>query len=144
MFFELYAFLKDKTCKVYAAPFTVRLPVKDEAELDTHTVVQPDIAVVCDQHKLDEKGCKGALDLIIEILSPATAKHDHIRKRNLYEEHGVHEYWIVDPINHIVTAYHLRNGQYAAPHIYGDEDVAEVESLPQLKINLKDILGPAE
>jgi hypothetical protein len=92
-------------CKVYFAPFDVRLPEYDEADDFVNTVVQPDISVICNKDKLDDKGCRGAPDLIMEILSPSTASRDLQIKKNLYEKHGVKEYWIVHPGDKIVIVY---------------------------------------
>ncbi len=85
--FSIYLF--DKDCEIYVAPFDVRLPEGDEKDEDIRTVVQPDIVVVCDIDKLDEKGCKGAPDLVVEVLSPASFGRDRKDKRDLYERHGV-------------------------------------------------------
>ncbi|MFN4082648.1 MAG: Uma2 family endonuclease [Bacteroidia bacterium] len=84
-----------KKCQVFCAPFDVRLNVKNEAK-DT-TVVQSDICIVCDESKIDEKGCNGSPDIIIEIVSPNSLKHDTETKFNIYEQSGVKEYWIVFP-----------------------------------------------
>ena len=98
LFVRIYNVLKDRQCEVYAAPFDVRLPDYAEAsDKEIFTVVQPDIVVVCDASKLDERGCMGAPDLVIEILSPYTAAKDMKIKRDLYEQHGVREYWLVHP-----------------------------------------------
>ncbi len=70
-------------------PADVRLPKQNERDEEINTVVQPDIVVVCDETKLDDKGCRGAPDLVVEILSPSTASRDHITKKSLYEKHGV-------------------------------------------------------
>ena len=96
---QLLAYFEGKPCKVYYAPFDVRLPEGNEPDDEIETVVQPDLLVVCDDKKLDDKGCRGAPDLVIEILSPATASKDCILKRALYEKHGVREFWLVDPAN---------------------------------------------
>ncbi len=110
LFTQIKVFLKEKTCKVYAAPFDVLLPDRDDqAEDDVRTVVQPDISVICDRNKLTDKGCTGAPDWIIEILSPYTSKKDMLIKFDLYERHGVREYWIVDPGNRYVHVYVLEN-----------------------------------
>ncbi len=106
---ELYIFLKNKRCKAYTAPFDVMLPVfpiKDENEIDS--VVQPDISVICDPSKIIEKGCLGAPDVIIEILSPSTSKKDLNEKFQLYEKYGVLEYWIIDPGNKFIQVFHLQ------------------------------------
>ncbi len=89
-------FLVGRPCQVYAAPFDVRLPEDDEKDDAVATVVQPDIAVICDPSKLDDAGCRGAPDWIIEILSPSTSARDRVDKRDLYQRHGVREYWVLD------------------------------------------------
>ncbi|MCP4156865.1 MAG: Uma2 family endonuclease [bacterium] len=107
-------FLKDKgrPCKVYASPFDVRLAEPNQKDEETLTVVQPDISVICDGTKLDEKGCKGAPDFIIEILSPFTSKMDRMIKFQVYERAGVKEYWLVSPADRIVEGFHLgENGK---------------------------------
>jgi len=114
LFTQINLFLKNKKCEVYAAPFDVLLPGEDEpAEDDVSTVIQPDISVICDEKKLTDKGCTGAPDWIIEILSPYTAKKDMDIKFHLYQRHGVKEYWIVDPGNMYVHVYLLNEeGKY--------------------------------
>jgi Uma2 family endonuclease len=113
--------LEGSGCEVNVAPFDVRLPdgLTDgfEADDEIMTVVQPDISVVCDTSKLDDKGCRGAPDWLIEVLSPATAGHDQVRKLALYERHGVREYWLVHPIDRVVTIYRLENGAYGRPAV---------------------------
>jgi Uma2 family endonuclease len=127
--------LRDHRCRVYAAPFDVRLPKNDEADQRIDTVVQPDLAVICDPAKLDDKGCRGAPDWIIEILSPDTAAHDQIRKRALYEHHGVREYWLVHPVDRILTIYRLtENESYGKPDVVELEGTTAVASLPGLEI----------
>jgi Uma2 family endonuclease len=125
---QIANYLIDKDCKVYDAPFDVRLPKgneKKDEEIDT--VVQPDILVVCDKSKLDDKGCKGAPDLIIEIASPLTASMDYIKKLGLYERNQVREYWIIQPVDKIVMIYKsMDNGRYGKPDIYSEEDEVKV------------------
>ena len=95
---QLANFLRGKGCRVYAAPFGVRLFERaEDGPEDVDTVVEPDITVVCDRDKLDDQGCKGAPDLIVEILSPSTQRRDRLTKLNLYQRAGVREYWIVNP-----------------------------------------------
>ena len=116
---QLGNFLESKRCKVYPAPFAVRLFEQDgEEPEDVDTMVEPDITVVCDPDKLDEIGCKGAPDMVIEILSPSTARHDRVTKYRLYERAGVREYWIVDPDTKTVNVHLLENGQYHSPITY--------------------------
>ena len=107
--------LEGSACEVNVAPFDVRLPEGDEANEDIVTVVQPDISVVCDPSKLDDKGCRGAPNWLIEVLSTATAGHDQVRKLALYERHGVGEYWLVHPVDRVVTIYRLEDGAYGRP-----------------------------
>lgn len=97
-------YLKDKPCRVYSAPFSVRFPSGDEKkDEDIKTVVEPDISVVCDESKLDDKGCKSSPDLIIEIVSPTSARRDKVEKFNLYERCGVKEYWLVEQEEKVVV-----------------------------------------
>ena len=107
LFRQIANYLKGKPCKVYVAPFDVRFSKKDHKHKKKETVVQPDISIICDKEKLDEKGCNGAPDWIIEVISPHSASRDHIQKRALYEQQGVKEYWLVHPIERIVTLYHF-------------------------------------
>ncbi|MFW6029628.1 MAG: Uma2 family endonuclease, partial [Halanaerobiales bacterium] len=95
LFRQIANYLFDKKWDVYDAPFDVRLPEGEEDKDEILTVVQPDIVVVCDEDKLDKRGCRGAPDLIIEIISPSSAGRDRKDKRDLYEKHGVREYWLV-------------------------------------------------
>ena len=90
---------KGGSCKVYPAPFDVKLSKKKD------DIVEPDITVICDPKKLTDKGCVGAPDWIIEILSPGNPSHDFVRKLNLYQESGVKEYWIVDPMTEEIQVY---------------------------------------
>ena len=118
---QLYDFLKDKKCKVFPAPFAVRLFEQDgDTPKDVDTMVEPDITVVCDSDKLDELGCKGAPDFVIEILSSSTARYDRTIKYQLYQRAGVREYWIIDPGNKTVQVYTLENGRYNAGDVYLD------------------------
>ncbi len=95
---QLYNFLKGKKCKVYPAPFDVRLFERDnDRPQDVNTLVQPDITIVCDRSKPDGHGCKGASDMVIEVLSPSSHRHDRLSKFNLYQRAGVREYWVVEP-----------------------------------------------
>jgi Uma2 family endonuclease len=134
---QLRTFLKDKSCEVYAAPFDVRLPQHDEPDDEIKTVVQPDISVICDREKLDDKGCRGAPDLIIEIVSPFTARRDMKDKLFLYEHHGVKEYWIVHPEEKIVMQYKLeKNNRFGRASIFADEDTILTDILPGLTVDL--------
>jgi Uma2 family endonuclease len=122
--FALLQYFDDKSCKVYDAPFDVRLPVQNRKKLDQiYTVIQPDICVICDLNKLDDAGCLGAPDWIIEITSPRTAKQDFNEKYYLYEEAGVREYWIIQPNENTVNVYVLEDGKYALVDVYESGEV---------------------
>jgi Uma2 family endonuclease len=130
-------FLLEKTCRLYTAPFDVRLGYELERDEDIQTVVQPDISVVCDRARLDEKGCLGAPDLIVEILSPGTSRRDWKEKFSLYEEFGVREYWIVDPPGQTVVVFSLgADGRYGRPTVYTEDDKISVSLLEGLVIEL--------
>ena len=134
---QIKTFLLNKSDKVFIAPYDVCLPEFDETGNDATTVVQPDIAVVCDQCKLSSAGCVGAPDMVVEILSPATARIDQKEKFFLYERRGVKEYWIVNLTDQIVYVYRLGDdNRYGRPDIYGPEDKPAVGILPELVIDL--------
>ena len=137
LFKQIANYLTGKTCEVYIAPFDVRLPKGDENDEQIATVVQPDLVVICDQRKLDTRGCKGAPDLAVEVLSPVTAGKDMKTKLSLYERVGVKEYWIVDPSNKTVQVYQLvTEGRYGRPSIYTDTDQLQVGLFSDLAIEL--------
>jgi Uma2 family endonuclease len=127
--------LEGSPCRTYVAPFDVRLPRGNEADDDVDTVVQPDIMVVCDRTKLDDRGCRGAPDWVIEVLSPSSASHDQILKRALYERRGVREYWLIHPVDLIVTVYRLVDGAYGRPDIYELKDTLPCGILPEVVID---------
>ena len=127
---QLANFLEGKKCRVYPAPFGVRLFERaDDSPEDVDTVVEPDIVVVCDHSKLDDQGCKGAPDMVIEILSPSTQRHDRLTKLNLYQRAGVGEYWIVNPEDRTVQVMVLENGLYRVTDVGTAQDVVKVNSL---------------
>ena len=132
-------FLDGKPCKVFHAPFDVRLNANDGDD----TVVQPDLLVVCDKSKLDGKSCVGAPDLVVEILSPSTARHDRLTKFLKYQEAGVREYWIVDPDTKTVQLHILDEGGYMNPKsgIYSDEDVVSSHVLEGFSADMKKIFS---
>lgn len=143
LFIDMGNYLRNKKpCKVLYAPIDVRLPVKPEeaADAQIYTVVQPDIIVVCDTKKLDEKGCLGAPDLVVEVLSPSTAKNDFKDKYLLYEQAGVREYWIVHPVDELLTVFKRNSeGKLALEKIYTCDDMVKVGIFDDLIIDLKDI-----
>ena len=128
-------------CRIYQAPFDVRLPPLDSTEDDKiYNVIQPDICVVCDLSKLDDRGCLGAPDLIIEILSPTTLKRDWNYKFNLYENAGVREYWIVDPKAKMATVFLLQpDGDYDMGTIYESNQKVPVAIFEGLEIDLSEV-----
>ena len=140
---QLGNYLEGKRCKVYPAPFGVRLFEQDgERPEDVDTMVEPDISVICDRNKLDKHGCKGAPDLIVEVLSPTTQRHDQLVKLNLYQRAGVREYWIVDPENRTVRVMvQAGNGTLQTHEIYRREDVAKVNVLDGCFIELSKVFS---
>lgn len=139
---ELLAFLfkkisyyldsKKGSCRVYPAPFAVKLFQNKK------TVVEPDITVICDRDKLTETGCSGAPDWIIEIISPTNASHDYVRKLNLYMSADVREYWIVDPLEKKIFVYYLEQSDYKVK-AYSFEDKAKVNIYDDLWIDFTDL-----
>lgn len=136
-------YLEGKQCKVYHAPFGVRLFEQDgDRPEDVDTVVQPDLSVVCDRGKLDKYGCKGAPDMVVEILSPSTQRHDRLVKLNLYQRAGVREYWIVNPEDQTVQVMLLdERGVLQLHEVYGRGDVAKVNVLEGCFIELSKVFA---
>lgn len=132
----LFVFLKNSRCKLYAAPFDVRFPQKGESQV--YTVVQPDLCVVCDFEKIDSKGCVGAPDLVVEILSPGNSKKEMKSKFALYQEEGVREYWIVDPERELVFVYVAENKKFK-PTIPIADDYVYSTIFPDFKIHTSDL-----
>ena len=128
-------------CDVFSAPFDVRFPKQGEiADDKIDTVVQPDICVICDLSKLDERGCCGAPEMIVEILSPSTLKKDLNVKFALYEESGVKEYWIVHPKDKTIHVFLLQeDGKYDAGTIYERKGVVPVHVFGDYPIDLNEI-----
>lgn len=116
-----YENLKRKPYNVFQAPFDVRLPIPS-AKKDS-TVVQPDLCIICDESKLDARGCNGTPDLMVEIISPNNSKHDVHTKFNLYQEAGVKEYWIIEPNDKIILVYTLVNNEFIGlkPQVEGEK-----------------------
>ena len=118
---ELGNWFDNNECEMYTAPFDVRLQKnKGDSDDNIETVVQPDLSVICDKSKLDDRGCLGAPDLIVEILSPSTAKKDFNDKYYLYQENGVKEYWIVNPDGKSVNIFVLVNNIYQEHSYFED------------------------
>ncbi len=136
-----------KSCKIYLAPFDVRLPLPEHrvTEDKIDTVVQPDLCIICDLSKINRRGCLGAPDLVIEILSPSNASREMRDKYELYEAAGVLEYWIVDPKRRSVLVYMLKEGRFTnTTHPLTEEDTLQSVLFPDLSINLKDIFPEEE
>jgi Uma2 family endonuclease len=136
LYTELNLFLKGHKCQAYIAPFDVRLPVKSKKDDKIHTVVQPDICVVCDIEKLDERGCLGAPDLVVEVLSPGNKQVELQHKYEVYEESGVKEYWLVDPESQTLLIYSLVNGKYQASRLLTIGDKAKSAVIEGFELNL--------
>ena len=126
--------LEGARCRALIAPLDVRLPRAGEADDRVDTVLQPDVLAVCDPDKLDERGVRGAPDWVVEVLSPATAGHDQIHKRRVYEHHGVAELWLVHPTDHLLTIYRLEAGEYGKPEIVELEGETAVGVMPEVVI----------
>lgn len=129
---------KKKKCRVYHAPFDVRLPLGDESDDQIHTVVQPDILVICQREREDRKGCRGAPDWVIEVLSPSTATKDHILKRELYARHGVREYWLVHPTDKVLTRYDFTRQSVKAEILAAEGETAST-ALPECVIQWAEV-----
>jgi Uma2 family endonuclease len=140
----MWTYLRKNSCKLYAAPFDVRLrlPENQIKNEKIDTVIQPDLCVVCDLSKITKNGCSGAPDLVVEILSPGNSRREMRDKFELYEEAGVLEYWIIDPEHRSVLVYLLNettNKFFAKLPNLTDIDVLECTTFPNLKIDLKEV-----
>lgn len=132
--------LRGKPCKVFAAPFDVRFEDSEK----TDKVVQPDLLVVCDRSKITPRGLIGAPDWIVEILSSSTAGKDQILKRGLYEKHGVREYWLVHPVDRVVTIHRMgAEGQYGLSEVALLQGRLAVNAVPGIEIDW-DLWRPLE
>ena len=142
---QFYNYLRGKACRVYPAPFDVCLfaGAEDSPE-DIDTVLQPDITVVCDPRKLTERGCSGAPDLVVEVLSPGDRLRDQRTKFDLYQRAGVREYWIVDPKAQVAQVHTLENGRYHSPAAYNSRAEVPAGVLEDCVIRLADVFGPEE
>jgi len=144
LFHRMYSFAERQNCEVYSAPFDVRLQKTTGDDRAINTVVQPDICVICDVSKLDDAGCLGAPDWIVEILSDSTAKKDYNEKFNLYEENGVREYWIVNPYSKSVEVFALRGATYQSLDIFNENrghTYVQGALFPELQIPLAEVFA---
>jgi len=142
---QIANYLKGKKCKAFSASFDVRLPLSKSKknDQDIFTVVQPDICVICDPGKIDERGCLGAPDWIIEILSRQTSSKDLRQKFDVYQQTGVREYWVVHPVEQTVLVYVLNSkGKYESELMpYVQEDMLSPITLPELVIDLAQVFS---
>lgn len=137
---QIGGFLKGTPCKLRCAPYDVLLPHGTEADGEVETVVQPDLVVVCDETKLTERGCRGAPDFVVEVLSSSTTHRDLFEKTDLYERHGVKEYWAVHPTERVVYVRRLMpKGTFAPVRLVKGEGRLAVAVLPGLDIDLDEI-----
>ena len=136
----LIKFLDGKSCKVYAAPFDVRFPKESKEDRDVYTVLQPDICVVCDKSKLDDRGCIGAPDLVVEILSPGNTKVELLHKYQIYQEFGVKEYWVVSQSDQSILIYTLNEyGKFQPSKIFTLSEKITSTVLPGFELALDDV-----
>jgi len=143
---QIWSYLRKKACKVFSAPFDVRLslPPGQQTSDKLDTVVQPDMCVVCDARKLDRRGCQGPPDWVIEILSPSTTHKDLHEKFTLYQHAGVSEYWVVFPFERALAVYHLNEeGLYQAlqPQPFAAPKVVTSLTFPELSIDLGELFA---
>lgn len=143
MFRQLANYLEGKKCRAIPAPFAVRLFEKDgDSPEDVDTMVEPDISIVCDSSRLDKHGCKGAPDMVVEILSPSTQRHDRLVKLGLYQRARVREYWIVNPEDQTVQVMLLDDGGVLQLHeVYDRQSVAKVNVLDGCFIELSKVFS---
>jgi Uma2 family endonuclease len=142
LYLALGNYLRNKSCSVFSAPFDVRLPRKSSTDTTIYTVVQPDICVVCDPSKIDEKGCIGAPDIVIEILSPGNNKKELQNKFEAYEEALVKEYWIIHPNEHTFLKYVLNDkGKYLAQRLLTVGDDVTTPILPGFVLSLEEVFS---
>ncbi|HWM65471.1 MAG TPA: Uma2 family endonuclease, partial [Steroidobacteraceae bacterium] len=141
LFGQLWVALKGRPCRVYVAPFDVRLPKSDEANELIDTVVQPDVFIVCDRQKLDERGMRGGPDWVAEVLSPGTARYDQKIKVPVYERSGVPELWLIHPTNRTLTIYRLEDGRYGPPTTLELSGQTDLTAVPGVRIDWDRLLS---
>src|ERR1700730_5378833 len=126
--------LQGKPCRAYVAPFDVRLPKAGEADDQIDTVVQPDVLIVCDCTKLDERGMRGAPDWVAEVLSPSTASHHQFIKLSAYEQAGIPEVWLIHPTDRTLIIYRLEAGRYTRSTILQLKGQTPINAVPGVSI----------
>jgi len=140
LFRPIANFLDGKPCELYVAPFDVRFPKESKDDKDIYTVLQPDLCVICDKSKLDDRGCLGAPDLVIEILSPGNNKKELLNKYKVYEEFGVKEYWVVSQSDQNILIYTLSGeGKYVPSKIFTLSEKVSSSALPGFVLKIDDV-----
>jgi len=140
VYYFLFHYLRNSTCKVYAAPFDVRFFKESKADRDIYTVLQPDICVICDLAKLDDKGCIGSPDIVVEILSPGNNRKELFNKYKVYEEFGVKEYWVVSPGEKTLLKYTLNEEcKYHASRLFELSEKVSSDVLPGFELDLDEV-----
>lgn len=127
--------LEGTSSRAYVAPFDVRLPKAGEADDEIDTVLQPDVLIVCDRGKLDERGMRGAPDWVAEVLSPSTGRHDRVVKIPVYERAAVPEVWLVDPAERTLSVYRFAGDCYGPPRIQGLRGTTPIAAVPGVSID---------
>ena len=128
--------LEGKPCRPFIAPIDILLPKGDEVDDEVIQVVQPDLAIYCDDKKIRPKNCRGAPDLAVDILSVSTSSFDHLRKKAIYERAGVREYWLVHPDEGVITIYVREpSGKFGPSRVFSRDDSVETSILPGVVIN---------
>ena len=138
---EIGYYLKGRKCEVFPAPFDVRISRRSAQDMDIITVLQPDLCIVCDRSKIDDRGCLGAPDLVVEILSPGNSKKEVKNKYDVYEEAGVKEYWMVDPTHQTLQINLLENGKYRPLRALTVGDMGTTTLLPGFSLDLEELFN---
>jgi Uma2 family endonuclease len=141
MLFQLRSALDGKSWSIQVAPFDVRLPRSNEPDAEIDTVVQPDVLIVRDRTKFDERGMRGAPDWVAEILSPSTASHNQTVKLPVYERAGIREVWFVDPRNRTLMIYRLEGARYGRPTILELKGQTSLTAIPDLRVDWDHLLS---
>jgi Uma2 family endonuclease len=141
LYYQATKALEDKPCRVYVAPFDVRLPKSTEEDDQVDTVVQPDVFIVSDLKKVDARGVRGAPDWVAEVLSPSTARHDQTLKLSAYERAGVREVWLIEPVDRTVTIYRLEAGCYGRATIRKLKGRTQLTAVPGVTIDWARVLA---
>ena len=138
IFKQIAVYLTGKSCKVRAAPYNVRLFYAGDESDDT--VVQPDISIICDREKRGDEGCRGAPDMVVEILSPSNTAREMDRKFGLYQKAGVREYWVVNPEDKTLQTF-LFEGKVIHFRSCAEKDKADVGIFPGFAVDLAPVFA---